>query len=267
MQLSAETIVILLIMLVITALIWLHYSQARAGRRLPRRPLPALDVMLLALGRGAETGRATHISPGAGTINNRSTTAETVVGLLAAERVAAQAARNGAPVLASSGDAVSHLALRGMLRQSYQRAGQAQDYHPSYAQLLAHQDTMAYAAGVMGLYGRQQFEASQLLGGFNQDFLLLGEDGAQRHIPQVAGATSTSALPVVLLSTPNALIGEEIFAAEAYLSDDASSDSRLRTQDALRIVVMILIVGGFVYNLLVQPLLEPFIPLPALPGL
>jgi hypothetical protein len=262
---SGETILLLIGVLLIVVLTMLHHVQALRGRIVPRRSLPGFDMMRKALARGAETGQAIHVSPGAGTVGNRATTAETVVGLLAAERVATEAARNGATMLVSSGDAVAHLALRGTLRQAYQGAGQAQDYHPTSVQLLAHQDNAAYAAGVAMLYARQRLEASQLIGSFNQDFLLIGETGAQRGIPQLAGATSTAALPVMLLSSDATLIGEEIFAAEAYLSDDAPPQARLRTQDALRMVVIILLVLGFSYNVLIQPLLEPLLPFPLPP--
>lgn len=270
-QENRQTIITLLVLLILTGLVWWHHDQASRGRIKTRRPLRALDVMRSALARGSETGRAIHISPGAGTIGNRATTAETIVGLLAVERVATEAARNGAPILVSSGDAVSHLALRGSLRQVYQRAGQQQDYNPNSIQLLAHQDPTAYVAGVTTLYGRQRLEASQLLGTFGLEFLLCGEDGAQRGFPQIAGATSTAALPIMILSTPHTLIGEEIFAAEAYLSDNPASDARLRTQDALRTMVIMLIVLGFFYSLL-QPVLAPMVmrifgwDLPPLPG-
>ncbi|NJL34912.1 MAG: hypothetical protein HC893_14995, partial [Chloroflexaceae bacterium] len=114
-------------------------------------------------------------------MGNRARTAETIVGLLAAERVAREAARNGAPILASSGDGVAHLALRGILRQAYQQAGHGEDYEARNVQLLAHDDPVAYSTGVMNLYGRQRLEASQLIGSFSQEFLLCGEDGAQRR--------------------------------------------------------------------------------------
>jgi hypothetical protein len=259
--LTSSTALALLILAIVAALVWLHHAQALAGRIQSRRALPAFKIMQNALARGAETGRAIHISPGAGAIGSRATTAETVVGLLAAERVADAASRNGAPLLVSSGDAVAHLALRGTLHRVYQDAGQGQNYEPGNVQLLAHQDSAAYATGVMTLYGRQKLEASQLLGSFSQEFLLAGEDGAQRGFPQVAGATSTAALPVMVLSAQETLIGEEIFAAEAYLSDDPASDARLRTQDALRNAVIWLLIAGLIYSLI-----QPFVPfLPALP--
>ena len=140
------------------------------------------------------------------------------------------------------GDAVAHLALRGTLRQAYQRAGLGQDYDPTNVQMLAHQDPMAYASGVTTLYGRQKLEASQMIGSFGQEFLLAGEDGQQREVPQFGGATTTTALPLVYLTTQATLIGEEIYAAEAYLARSPAPLARLLTQDALRTAVIIAII-------------------------
>ena len=264
MSLAPETILILLVLLVVVAMTWLHHARVGAGRLPQRRPLPALDTLRAALGRGAETGRATHVAPGASVLGaadgGRATTAELIAGLLVAERVASEAALNGAPILVSSGDAVAHLALRGSVRQAYQMAGQAQDYDPSRVQLLAHNDELAYAAGVTTLYRQHLLEASALIGGFNQEFLLLGEEGAQRDLPQVAGTTSSVALPLMMLTTPATLIGEEIFAAEAYVTTARLPQARLLTQDVLRTVVILLLIGGFVYSL-IQPTLQ----LPPLP--
>jgi hypothetical protein len=137
---------------------------------------------------------------------------------------------------------VAHLALRGTLRQAYQRAGLGHDYDPVNVQMLAHQDPMAYASGVTTLYGRQKLEASQLIGGFGQEFLLAGEDGAQRGVPQLAGATNSTALPLIYLTAEGALIGEEIYAAEAYLARSPAPLARLLTQDAIRTVIIVAII-------------------------
>src|SRR5215216_1514234 len=191
LPLSQETLLLLIIVLLVIIFTLLHHARALSGKQpISRRPLPALDIVKSALARGAETGRPIHLSPGSGVIGTRFSTAETVAGLLAAERVAAEAALNGAPILASSGDAIAHLALRGTLRQAYQRAGLGQDYDPANVQLLTNQDPMAYASGVTTLYGRQRIEASQMLGSFGQEFMLMGEEGTQRGVPQLGGTTT-----------------------------------------------------------------------------
>jgi hypothetical protein len=241
-SLPSETLFLLVLVLAVIGLTLWHHARVLAGRNpFTLRPLPGLDLMRRALARGAETGRAIHLSPGSGAVGGRASTAETVAGLLVAERVAAEAALNGAPILVSSGDAVAHLALRGSLRQSYQRAGLGQDYDPVNVQMLAHQDPMAYASGVTTLYGRQKLEVSQFNGSFGQEFLLAGEVGAQRDVPQIAGATTTTALPLVYLTADGVLVGEEIYAAEAYLARTTAPQARLLTQDAMRTAVILVI--------------------------
>ena len=250
-SLPQETIssIFLAIVLIVACLTLWHHARALGGQQpISRRPLAGLDVIWRALARGAETGRAIHLSPGSGAIGGRSNAAETIAGLLAAERVASEAALNGAPILVSSGDAVAHLALRGSLRQAYQRGGVGQDYDPANVQLLAHQDPMAYASGVTTLYGRQNLEVSQLIGSFGQEFLLAGEVGAQRGVPQLAGATTTTALPLIYLTAEGALIGEEIYAAEAYLTRAPAPQARLLTQDALRTAVIVAILVLLLYT-------------------
>lgn len=243
MDLPLQTLTLLLIVFLVIVLTLLYHARALDRRRTSgRRPLPALAALRRGLGSGAETGRAIHLSPGSGAIGARTTTAETIAGLLAAERTATEAALSGIPVIASSGDAVAHLALRGALRQAYQRVGLGQDYDAANVQFLAQQDPMAYASGVAALYGRQRFEASQLIGSFGYEALLATEIGAQLDVPQVAGATTSTALPLLYLTADGTLIGEEIYAAEAYLSRAPESQARLLTHDALRTVAIVTIV-------------------------
>ncbi|MCS6841493.1 MAG: hypothetical protein RMJ54_10030 [Roseiflexaceae bacterium] len=243
MDVPLQTLALLLIVFFVVILTLLHHARALDRRRtFYRRSLPALSALRRSLGSGAETGRAIHLSPGSGTVGARATAAETIAGLLAAERTATEAALSGIPVIASSGDAVAHLALRGALRQAYQRAGLGQDYHAANVQLLAQQDPMAYASGVTTLYGRQRFGASQLIGSFGYEALLATEAGAQSGMPQVAGATTSTALPLMYLTADGTLIGEEVYAAEAYLARAPEAQGRLLTHDALRTVVIVAIV-------------------------
>ncbi len=57
------------------------------------------------------------------------------------------------------------------------------------------------------------------------------------------------------------MIGEELFAAEAYLASSAAAQARLLTQDALRRVIVLLIVLGVIYQILAR---TPAFNLPAL---
>lgn len=242
MVLAPNILLLIVIFIVVILTLWSHERMRRRTQPMALRSFEALDVVRHALAHGAETGRALHISPGPGTIGGRGSTAETIAGLLLASRITGEAALTGTSVLASTGDATANLALRGTMRQAYQRAGLPQDFVPSNVLLLAQDDPMAYAAGVTTIYNRQKLEASVLVGGFDQEFLLASEIGGQRGVPQLAGTTVTAAQPLVYLASDKALIGEEIYAAEAFLTQSSIPVARLLVQDILRTVVIVALV-------------------------
>lgn len=261
---SLPAVFFIIALAVVIALVWLHHARVLAGRLPVRRPLPALDALRSALARSAETGRAVHLSPGASTIGagdgQRASTAELLAGLNLVRQASEQAAASGAAIAISSADAVAHLALRGVVRQSYRTAGQPQAFDPRRIELWAHADAMAYAAAVAVHYQREPLEASLLSGAFNQEVLLAAEIGAQRQIPQVLGSTHPSALGVMAVATPHLLVGEEIFAAEAYLTTTPAPQARLLTHDALRTAVIWLMVLAFGYSVIRPVFGWPFLP-------
>jgi hypothetical protein len=93
-----------------------------------------------------------------------------------------------------------------------------------------------------------------MIGSFGQEFLLAGEDGMQRGVAQVVGTANSTALPLVYLTTENVLIGEELYAAEAYLARSPGPAGRLLTQDTLRTVVIATIVLLLLYTIVGAPL-------------
>lgn len=252
MTLPAIFLIVTLVFVV--ALVWLHHARALSGRLPERRSLPALDVLRSALARSAETGRPAHLSPGASTIGagegQRASTAELLAGLSMIGQAAGQAAAVGAAIEVSSADAVAHLALRGVVRQVYQALGQSQSFDPRQIELWAHADAMAYATAVAAHYQQAQLEASVLSGAFGQEVLLAAETGAQRAIPQVLGSTHPSALGLMTVTTPHVLVGEELYAADAHLSTAPAPQARLLTHDALRTVIIWLMVLAFGYGLI-----------------
>src|SRR5438309_1712212 len=73
------------------------------------RPIQAYSAAREGLARAAETGRAVHTSPGTGGISATSaSTASTLAGLTLVEAMARVSAITGAPVQATTNDAVAY---------------------------------------------------------------------------------------------------------------------------------------------------------------
>lgn len=242
-----------LILLAVTLPLTIFYAlRVRTGRIPAFRALPGIAALRARFSDVAESGRPLHIATGANQSNTGASnpTAETLASLLIAQRIAEETTRRGGKVAASSGDIVAHAALRGAIHNAYRQAGFGSDYRAEQVQLLAQNTPVAYAAGVAARYEAENFAASVVAGKYGAEALLIGEEGAMRDLPQVAAATSLDALPVLAISADATLIGEDLFAAEAYLSDATRPKARLLTHDALRWIIVVLLLAGIVWQLL-----------------
>jgi hypothetical protein len=108
----------------------------------------------------------------------------------------------------------------------------------------------AYAAGVMNILSLEDAEATVMVGDFGDEYLLMGESAAWRGIEHVGGTSDPNTLPFVFASAQETLFGEEIYAAGAYLSRIPAHLGSLMTQDAMRWLVALIILGGILVTTL-----------------
>lgn len=259
---TPDNLLLLALLFIALPLTVVYALRAQAGRLPAFRSLPGLAGLRALFSDVAESGRPLHVATGAGQRSAAGTgpTAETIASLLIAQRIAEETAQRGGNVSATSGDIVAQAALRGTVHQAYAQAGFASDYQPGSVQLVAQNAPVAYAAGVATRYAREPMVASMVAGNYDAEALLITGEGAAHEIPQVAAATSLAALPVLTLSANATLVGEELFVAEAYLSDATAPKARLMTQDALRWIVLALLVAGIVWQLLAASQVIPALP-------
>lgn len=114
----------------------------------------------------------------------------------------------------------------------------------------ASNDGFAYAAGAMQLVNKHKLTANVMIGRFGDEFLLIAEPGAARGLVQIGGSSSTTVLPFVYTSVSHPLIGEEIYAGGAYLSEKPAHVSSLLAQDISRWALVATLVVGVVLKTL-----------------
>jgi hypothetical protein len=179
-----------------------------------------------------------------------------VAGLAVLEYVAERAAISATPPIVTVSNPTALPVAQDLLQRAYRRQGLAEEYDPARARLIAPDPTLgtpspnpalysggtidatAYAAGTMRLLTQQPLMANVMVGWFGDEFLLLGETGAQRQLNQIGGTSATRALPFFYATMANPLIGEEIYAGGAYLSNRSSHISSLMAQDVMRWLVV-----------------------------
>ena len=217
-----------------------------AGRRPRLRSIPVFSALRGQMGRAIESGRALHVSVGTGGISGEDM-ATTLAGMSIVEFLADEAAASGiAPVITTS-DATALLLAQDTLRRPYIRRGDSGDQQPYAARLLALNATQ-YAAGTMDFLAHEQVSANVMSGVFGPEVALITHEGNKHDLPQLTGAADPRALAMMLASTDDVLIGEEIYAAKAYLQAEPTHLASLRAQDVLRWaivagILVLLIVG------------------------
>jgi len=208
----------------------------------PLRSIAGYDALDQYVGQATESGRSLHISMGTGGIGGAATT-ESLSGAYVLERIAAQAAASGLKPIVTVSDPSLLPVAQDVLRNAYATYGYPEEYDPTCVRFIS-SDKVAYAAGVTDILEHSDVAANVMVGSFGDEFLLMSEVGARRGLGQVGGTTSPQILAFVYASVEHSLIGEEIFAAGAYLLNKTSHVASLATQDWLRTAVIVAIVIG-----------------------
>ena len=88
------------------------------------------------------------------------------------------------------------------------------------------------------------------LGTFYAESLILAETGNSIGAIQIAGTAEPSQIPFFVAACDYTLIGEELFAASAYLSKNPREVGSLKGQDMVKVVIIVaIIIGTFLVTL------------------
>ncbi len=238
---------LLLFLALFVAYLWrAGWGRKGEGHTFTLRRIPAYEATREGLARAAETGRAVHTSPGSGGVGgNGVTTANTLAGITLVESMARVSAITGAPLHATTNGAVAYALTDNAVRRGYQRAGWSLENESGGVQFLTHQDPLAYMAGAAGVASHYKVSQAVMAGQFGPEVLLLTEAQRRLGAQQIAGSSDPQAIAIMAITTDHTLIGEEIFAAGAYLEQRKSHIASLLAQDGLRWAAIALIIVGF----------------------
>ncbi len=226
------------LLLILPILFYLTF-RARAGKAGETRPIPGLERLPESVGRAAETGQPLHVSVGVAGVGGPAT-AETWAGLTVLQELADEAAASDTPLIVTVGDPTVLPLAQDIIKRAYIRHGHPEGYDPTEVRFIA-PIPLAYAAGVMGILGREPLTGSVMIGAFGEEYLLMGETGARRGVHQVVGTANPNTLPFVYASADETLIGEEMFAGGAYTSRMPIQIGSLLAEDWARWLVILAI--------------------------
>ncbi len=228
-------------MILFGAFIAYFINHARSGKKLWVRKIAGLEAIDEAVGRATEMGRPVLFVAGIQDINE----IQTLAGLTVLSRVAKTAAEYGAQIEVPTCRSLVMAAARETVEAAYLAAGAPDSYQPDRIHYLT-DEQFAFVAGVTGYMVREEPAACIYMGGFYAESLILAETGNHIGAIQVAGTAMPSQLPFFVASCDYTLIGEEFFAASAYLSGDPLQIGSLKGQDYGKFLsVLVLVIGIF----------------------
>lgn len=216
-------------------------ANAQAGRKPFVRRIPGIDAIEEAIGRATEMGRSVLYVPGIQDIDD----IQTVAGLVILESVARITARYETPLTVPVAYPIPFTIAEEMVKGGYLHAGKPDRYDPESVRFVS-PEQFAYVAAISGIMLRERPAAHIFMGSFFAESLLLAETGFATGAIQVAGTANVSQLPFFVVACDYTLIGEELYAASAYLSGEPKLVGSLKGADLLKVVIILLVLLGCV---------------------
>jgi hypothetical protein len=216
------------------------------------RQLPAFNVLRQSIGLAVEDGSRLHISLGkSGIFSTRA--ASGLVGLTMLERVAQLSSISDSPPVATSGDGSLAILSQDTLSSTYRDMHASELYDPNLGSLTG-ATPLSYVAGTLPVIHDEHVSANIFIGNFGPEAALLVDKSEQDNSFSMAASDDLSAQAVFFAIARESLLGEELFAAGAYLQTKPYHAASLRAQDVLRWAIIVFTVVGVLLKLVGIPI-------------
>ena len=229
-----------IILIAFSALVLWFIEHAKKNPNLYLRKISGLDAIDDALGRATEMGKPVLYVHGLNGMGSISTIA--AVNILG--RIAIRVAEYDTTLKVSNIDPIVLSVSQEVVKESYLEAGRPDAYVEDNV-FMAASEQFPYVAAVSGIMIREKTAANFFMGYFYAESLILAETGASTGAIQIAATDSYTQLPFFITTCDYTLIGEELYAASAYLSREPLLLGSLRAQDIAKgIIISALVIGA-----------------------
>ena len=223
-------------------------------RRTPAtlRVIEAYERLNKAVGIAVENGTRLHISLGRGNLFT-ARGGSALAGLAMLRRLTERTSVSDRPPIVTSGDASLTVLSQDTLQSGYRAAGAEDQYRFSTGRLTG-LSPFSYAAGTMPIIRDENVSTNIFIGDFGNEAALLTEEADRENTNLIAASDNLSAQAIFYASAQDPLIGEELFAAGAYVGAGASHEASLNAQDILRWLIILAILIGAGLTILGAPI-------------
>jgi hypothetical protein len=243
---DSYTLIAFFLALILAGLI-LVLNLTMRGRWPVFRHLPGYEAVNSDVGASVEAGTRVHMALGEGQIIGVGAEAE-LAGLSALAKIAQAASVSDRPPVATSSDGVTSLLAQDVMYSTYRQMRVEERFDHDLGRLTG-LGPAGYTAGAMVTPREEKVSATFLLGAMGAEAALIADTGAQRG-SVIAAVTDPVGQAAVFATTDNPLLGEELFAAGAYLKVSRFHAASLQAQDVMRwLAIGVILIGALASTL------------------
>nr|MBP7310238.1 hypothetical protein [Candidatus Cloacimonadota bacterium] len=240
---DTNKIVTLIAMLIFGAMVVIFVNLARRGKDLYVRPLAGLQEIDNAVGRATEMGRPIMYMMGTAALSDVATIAS--MGIIGS--VARKAAEYDTKLIVPMYNYITMPVVQEIVREAHYAVGRPDTFDRNSVFFLTDVQ-FAYVAGVNGIMIRERAATCFYLGFFAAEALLMTETGNAVGAVQIAGTDAVTQIPFFITTCDYTLIGEELYAASAYLNREPMQLGTLKGQDYYKFLILIVMIAGAVLS-------------------
>jgi len=219
--------------LVIGGAVIFYILHAQKGKTLFIRRIAGLNAIDEAVGRATEMGKPVLFLTGLSDVDD----VQTLAALSILGHVARKTAEYESDILVPCCRSVVMTTAQEVVKEAYLKAGVPDSYKSENVRYLT-DDQFGFVAGVDGIMLRDRPAANFYLGMYYAESLILAETGHSTGAIQIAGTAAVTQLPFFVVACDYTLIGEELYAASAYLSRDPKQVGSLKGQDLAKVTIL-----------------------------
>jgi len=211
---------------------------AQRGRAMFIRRIPGLAAIEEAVGRATEMGRPMLFSTGLWGID-----IVTLQALAILSYIVRLAARQATRLIVATASSSLLPVAEESVREAYTSAGRPEAHRPEDVRFVS-EEQFSYALGTIGIMARERTATNFLFGAFFAEALMLTENGRVLGALQVAGCPDPTQIPFFIATCDYVVIGDEYYAASAYLTREPTLTGSLVGQDLAKALLIGLILAG-----------------------
>lgn len=225
------------------SMVMVFVNLAKRGKDLYIRPIAGIQEIDNAIGRATEMGRPMLYCMGIGGLADVATIAS--MGILGL--VAKRAAEYDTKLIVPCYDYIILPIAQEIVREAHYSVGRPDTFDKNSVFYLTNAQ-FAYVAGVNGIMIRERMATNFFMGYFAAEALLMTETGNAVGAVQIAGTDAVTQVPFFITTCDYTLIGEELYAASAYLNREPMLLGTLKAQDYFKFFIVTVMVLGAVLS-------------------